>query len=214
MSEDRYLSPDSIAGGDEIHFKFELKKIEFNVMASTSQEEDILSHISEIKKRINNIRSINTPKIELQSVYILDTSIFMDMPKVLDKFNLVHDRVIVPRAMEQELDSLTHVEEKKNNATMARLSLRRKMSDYPHFISIKDNVDRSLLPVGFDPEKKDNDMLATAIEFEQKNNIDKVIVVSNDAEFISNIKDCVASKSINENIEGINLNELLIRLGD
>ena len=183
-------------------------------MASTSQEEDILSHISEIKKRINNIRSINTPKIELQSAYILDTSIFMDMPKVLDKFNLVHDRVIVPRAMEQELDSLTHVEEKKNNATMARLSLRRKMSDYPHFISIKDNVDRSLLPVGFDPEKKDNDMLATAIEFEQKNNIDKVIVVSNDAEFISNIKDCVASKSINENIEGINLNELLIRLGD
>ena len=81
-------------------------------MASTSQE-DILFHISEIKKRINNIRSINTPKIELQSVYILDTSIFMDMPKVLDKFNLVHDRVIVPRAMEQELDSLTHVEEKK-----------------------------------------------------------------------------------------------------
>ena len=208
------LEAEIIAGGDEIHFKFELKKIELDVMASTSQEEDILSHISEIKKRINNIRSINTPKIELQSVYILDTSIFMDMPKVLDKFNLVHDRVIVPRAMEQELDSLTHVEEKKNNATMARLSLRSKMSDYPHFISIKDNVDRSLLPVGFDPEKKDNDMLATAIEFEQKNNIDKVIVVSNDAEFISNIKDCVASKSINENIEGINLNELLIRLGD
>ena len=118
--------------------------------------------------------------------------------------------------MEQELDGLAHDADitKKERAIMARLQLRRKKEDFPHFVSIHDNVNRDLLPTGFDHNIKDNDMLATAIELESRNNIDKIIIVTNDFEFISNIKDCLQSKSISERIEGIDLNELQTRLGD
>ena len=47
-----------------------------------------------------------------------------------------------------------------------------------------------------------------------KQMVDKVTIVSNDAEFIHNINDCINSDLISERIEGIDLDELLIRLGD
>ena len=117
--------------------------------------------------------------------------------------------------MEQELDGLKHDtdETKRTKAHMALLQLRRKIEDYPHFVSIKENVDRALLPTGFNPNKRDNDMLATAIEL-ASSNTDKIIIVSNDNEFLSNISDCINSNTISDYIEGINLDELLIRLGD
>ena len=90
--------------------------------------------------------------------------------------------------------------------------ISRKRDDYPQFLSIKNDVDRSLLPTGFDPNLKDNDMLASAIELETNDNINKVVIVSNDREFISNIHSCVDSETISNSIEGINLEQLLLRL--
>lgn len=207
------LEAEIIAGQDEVISRDTLRQIRSDINASVS-DEDVLEHLSEVEQRIGNTIKLSGPKIELQTIYILDTSIFMDMPRILDKFNLMHDKVVVPRSMEQELDGLKKDPEKKGNASMALLLLRRKQSDYPQFLSIKDNVNKGLLPIGFDPDKKDNDMLATAIELEKSDKVDKVIIVANDAEFINNINDCINSGTISERIEGINLDELLIRLSD
>lgn len=207
------LEADIIAGQDEIISRDTLRQIKSDINASV-RDEEVIDHLSEVEQRIGNPIKLPGLKIELQTIYILDTSIFMDMPRILDKFNLMHDKVVVPRAMEQELDGLKKDPDKKGNASMALLLLRRKQSDYPHFLSIKENVDKGLLPIGFDPNKKDNDMLATAIELEKSDKIDKVVIVSNDAEFINNIDDCIHSGIISERIEGINLDELLIRLSD
>lgn len=207
------LEADIIAGQNEVISRDTLRQIQSDINASI-RDEDVLKHLSEVEQRIEGVTKIKGPKIELQTIYILDTSIFMDMPRILDKFNLAHDKVVVPRSMEQELDGLKKDPDKKLNASMALLLLRRKQSDYPQFLSIKDNVDKGLLPIGFDPDKKDNDMLATAIELEKSDKVDKVTIVANDAEFIHNINDCINSGTISERIEGINLDELLIRLSD
>lgn len=201
------------------HYVNILEQIESDAQQCILHDTNVLSRISDIKQRMvhhNHDAPIPTPNIQLQTVYIIDTNVFMDMPKVLDQFDLTHDKIVIPRAMEQELDGLAHDADitKKERARMARLQLRRKKEDFPHFVSIHDNVNRDLLPTGFDHNIKDNDMLATAIELESRNNIDKIIIVTNDFEFISNIKDCLQSKSISERIEGIDLNELQTRLGD
>lgn len=209
----RTLEEEIIAGQDKVISRDTLRQIRSDINASVS-DEDVLEHLSEVEQRIGNTIKLSGPKIELQTIFILDTSIFMDMPRILDKFNLMHDKVVVPRSMEQELDGLKKDPEKKGNASMALLLLRRKQSDYPQFLSIKDNVDKGLLPIGFDPDKKDNDMLATAIELEKSDKVDKVIIVANDTEFINNINDCINSGIISERIKGINLDELLIRLSD
>jgi len=94
------------------------------------------------------------------------------------------------------------------------LYLRRKREDYPQFVTIKNNVDRNLLPVGFDPAKKDNDMLATAIELEKDNNYGKIIVVTDDKVLLLNILECVKSNIISNRIEAIDLDELLVRLSE
>ena len=191
-----------------------LKQIEVDANASI-QDEDVLAHISEVRELLNKSR-VTGPKIELQTVYILDTSIFMNMPNILDKFDLLHDKIVVPRSMEQEIDGKAHDldPEKKEKAIKARLYLRRKREDYPQFVTIKNNVDRNLLPVGFDPAKKDNDMLATAIELEKDNNYGKIIVVTDDKVLLLNILECVKSNIISNRIEAIDLDELLVRLSE
>lgn len=208
------LEAEIIAGGDKQAFKVLLQQIELEANRCIIKDDDVLSHISEIKQRIVGVPKITGPKVSLQTVYILDTSIFMDLPRILERFSLSRDRVIVPRAMEQELDGLSHDEKKKANASLARLSLRRKKVDYPHFVSIKDNVNRELLPIGFDPNIKDNDMLATAIEVAEKETLERIVIVANDSEFVSNINDCVYEEIISPKIEAINLDELLIRLSE
>lgn len=211
------LEAEIIAGPNEVNsrdtFRQTLTQIQSDINASTC-DEDVKQLVLELERRIEAKTPIIGPNIRRQSIYILDTCIFMDEPRILDKFNLTHDKVVVPRAMEQELDGLKKDPDKKKNASMALLLLRRKAYDNPQFLSIKENVDRGLLPDGFDPNKKDNDMLATAIELEKSDNVDKVTIVSNDAEFIHNINDCINSVLISERIEGIDLDELLIRLGD
>ena len=208
------LDAELLTGGDKHSLIFELKEIEDITKSVIEQDEEVLSHIEEIKQRISSERKLTMPMIQQQRVYVLDTSVFMDIPDILVKFSLVHDRVFVPRAMEQELDGLSHDKEKGEKANKALKLLRRYKNDYPHFVSIKDNVDDKLLPPGFDSKKKDNDLLATAIELEKKVKCEKVIIVANDNEFISNVKDCVNVKIISDRIEGIDLNELLIRLSD
>lgn len=138
----------------------------------------------------------------------------MDYPQILDKFNLANDKVVIPRAMEQELDRLSHIPDKKENAVKALVSLNRKRRDNPQFLSINDNVKIELLPVGFDPNKLDNHIIATAIELDKSNNVKKVVIVTNDNELINNIEDCITNGTLNEQIEIINLDELLIRLSE
>ena len=205
------LEADIIAGQDQQNIKLQLKQIESEAKSVISQDKDVQFLIFEVKQRLAGDVKIAGPNVHLQTVYILDTSIFMDMPKILDRFDLSHDRIIVPRAMEQELDGLTHDEEKKSTAKIALLQLRRKKDDHPQ-ISIKDKVDRSLLPVGFDPQKKDNDMLATAIELQDNDTIAKIVIASNDKEFRCNVNDCVNNETLNYKIEAIDLDELLVRL--
>lgn len=191
-----------------------LKKLELSIKEFVAIDNDLLSRLIEVRNELDKKVILQETKIVSRTVYILDTSVFMYLPKVLDRFNLSRDRVIVPRAMEQELDGLSHNEEKKANANIARLSLRRKKIDYPHFVSIKDNVNRDLLPTGFDKELKDNDMLATAIEISSNNTYDRIVIVAVDDEFVSNVNDCVSGEVISSKIESINLDELLIRLSE
>lgn len=199
-------------GGDKSHAKHLLEQIELDERGCVVHDDDVLSHIYEVRKKIDGVGKITMPVELTPTTYILDTSVFMDMPKILDRFDLKHDKVIVPRAMEQELDGLKHNTDRniKANATMATLFLRRKMADNPN-LTIKDNVDKKLLPKGFDHKKNDNDMLAAAIEVETEDN-NNIVIVSNDIGFISNINDCKNSQIISDRIEGINLDELLIRL--
>ena len=207
------LEAEILAGQERVLSNAILNDIETNFNA-TPFNEDIFRLINDVKQRLNESKNVIELNIKKQTIYILDTSVFMDMPKILERFDLRHDRVIVPRAMEQELDGLSKDPLKKANADLAKQQIRRKKKDYPQFLSLKDDVDRSLLPNGFNPNLKDNDMLASAIELENNNNIEKVIIVANDNEFISNVQDCVDKEIISGRIEGINLNELLMRLGE
>ena len=208
------LETDVIGKQNDVILRDALRQIQSDINATnTVCDEDVIKLLSEVKQRIENPK-LPGPKIKHQTIYILDTSMLMDKPKILSQFNLINDKVVIPRAMEQELDGLTHDPNKKEKAVEALRLLRKKLSDNPQCYSIYQNVNRDLLPPGFDPTKNDNDMLATSIEMAKNDNVEKVVIVSNDKEFVANIKDCTNSGIISNRIEGINLDELLIRLGD
>ena len=189
-----------------------LKNIERDIKSS-SCDNDTLKLFDEVEAAIGKA-SHNGPHIETQCIYILDTCIFMDMPIIIKKFDIGRDKVVIPRMVEQELDGLTHDPNKEKNAREALLLIRWNQKWHPQFLKIKDNINKECLPRGFDPQKNDNDMLAAAIELETSDFIDRVFIVTNDTEFIDNINDCINSGAVSNRIEGINLNELLHRLGN
>ena len=124
---------------------------------------------------------------------------------------------VLARGFDEKLVQLVinfDIPDKKENAVKALVSLNRKRRDNPQFLSINDNVKIKLLPVGFDPNKLDNHIIATAIELDKSNNVKKVVIVTNDNELINNIEDCITNGTLNEQIEIINLDELLIRLSE
>ena len=197
---------------NQITIREKIEQIKTDINTSSVSESSVSKRISEVEQRLEPFKI--EVKIKNQTNYILDTNIFMDYPQILDKFNLANDKVVIPRAMEQELDRLSHIPDKKENAVKALVSLNRKRRDNPQFLSINDNVKIKLLPVGFDPNKLDNHIIATAIELDKSNNVKKVVIVTNDNELINNIEDCITNGTLNEQIEIINLDELLIRLSE
>lgn len=197
---------------NQINIREKIEQIKTDINTSSVSECSVEKRISEVEKRLEPFKIELT--IKDQTNYILDTNIFMDYPQILDKFNLANDKVVIPRAMEQELDRLSHIPDKKENAVKALVSLNRKRRDNPQFLLINDNVKIELLPVGFDPDKLDNHIIATAIELDKLDNVKKVVIVTNDNELINNIEDCITNGTLNEQVEIINLDELLIRLSE
>ena len=150
---------------NQINIREKIEQIKTDINTSSVSESSVSKRISEVEQRLEPFKI--EVKIKNQTNYILDTNIFMDYPQILDKFNLANDKVVIPRAMEQELDRLSHIPDKKENAVKALVSLNRKRRDNPQFLSINDNVKIGLLPVGFDPNKLDNHIIATAIELDK-----------------------------------------------
>lgn len=205
------LEAEIVAGQERVILQDMLKQIQSDIKdTETICDEDVLKHFSEVEQRLSNV--ISGPKIKSRTNYILDTNIFMDNPEVLSKFDLVKDKVIVPRSMEQELDRLAHDSDKADAANKALKLLRKKQGDNPQFLSIKDDVKRALLPEGFDHNKHDNDIIATAIELDKSDSVDKIVVVTNDKELYANIKDLSDKEKISERVDVINLDDLLIKL--
>lgn len=207
------LEAEIVAGQERVILQDMLKQIQSDIKdTETICDEDVLKHFSEVEQRLSNV--ISGPKIKSRTNYILDTNIFMDNPEVLSKFDLVKDKVIVPRSMEQELDRLAHDSDKADAANKALKLLRKKQGDNPQFLSIKDDVKRALLPEGFDHNKHDNDIIATAIELDKSDSVDKIVVVTNDKELYANIKDISDKELISERVDVINLDDLLIKLDE
>lgn len=167
--------------------------------------QSVIQYINNLNFKINNYRS---SQIARTSLYIIDTSVFMNEPLILNKFSLKSDQVVIPRAIEQELDCKAHM---NRNAHKAQLQLKRKKDSQPQLITIKDNVNTNLLPAGYNRENTDNQMLATAIEYSNLEKYDEIVIVSDDTYFISNVMDSVNQNSISEKIKAINLEELLNR---
>lgn len=207
------LEAEIVEGQERVILQDMLKQIQSDIKdTETICDEDVFKHFSEVEQRLSP--AISGPRIKSQTNYILDTNIFMDNPEVLNKFDLANDKVIVPRSMEQELDRLAHDPDKADAANKALKLLRKKQRDYPQFLSIKDDVKREHLPNGFDHNKHDNDIIATAIELDKSDSVDKIVVVTNDKELYANIKDISDKKIISERVDVINLDELLIKLDE
>lgn len=188
-----------------------LQKIERDIKNSQIGEE----LLSKFRSTRDLLHSALRPPISIQSqnIYILDTSVLMNHPKIWCIFDLSNDKVVVPRAMQQELDGLAHDEnpDRKESANTALKQMNYFIKCHPQF-SIQDDINIDLLPIGFDPSKKDNHMLALAIEFDNRSLVkyNKIIIVSDDAVFVNDVNDYFEEKE--SRIQAINSDELLLRL--
>ena len=187
-----------------------LQKIERDIKNSQTDEE-LLSKFKEIRNLLHS--AIKPPiNIQPQNIYILDTSVLMNHPKIWRFFDLSNDKVVVPRAMQQELDGLAHDKnlDRKESAVTALKQMMYFTNNHPQFY-IQDDINTDLLPIGFDPNKKDNHMLASAIEFDNRSLVkyNRIIIVSDDVGFVSSVNDYFENKE--SRIQAINSDELLLK---
>ena len=177
------------------------------VYGALSKEKD--KDIQECLNKLGRRLVVPTPK-KKQKVYILDTNVFIDQPKILKEvFDSSQNKVRIPRAVEQELDGLTHRDETSENARTALVSLRQYAVERPQFFRIEDDLKLDLLPIGFDRDKKDNHLLALAIELAGKQEHNRIVIVSQDINFKSNVEDLVQKTLISDKIITQDLKSLM-----
>lgn len=165
-----------------------------------------------INPMLDQIDRLNRRPTGIQPrLFIMDTSVFLEMSDVLDRMDLVHDKVIVPNQMYEELDSKTDQHqylELSRKAREAQLSIQRKIKHSPHFIKLVMETPLDVLPSSFDPSKNDNVMLALALDNADNERYDGVYIVSQDTRFTFAVKEYLNHAGI-ENIKVINLTGLL-----
>lgn len=136
-----------------------------------------------------NDKSINN----FSKVYAVDTNVLMNDPKIFDYIDS-KTLLVIPLTVIEELDKLKEKAD-EDKKFKAREAIRNIEANNDKANIRKEDYDNSILPEGFDKNKNDNKILATAMKFLAKD----VILITDD----NNLK----VKSDSQNIKYISLED-------
>lgn len=125
---------------------------------------DTLQNIESIKPVVYqfNDKSVNN----FNKIYVIDTNILMEEPKIFDYLNN-NSLMVIPNIVVEELDKLKSDkkdENKKQRAFQARESIRNILNNNKPNIRQEDS-DGKILPDDFEKDKPDNLILSVALKF-------------------------------------------------
>lgn len=102
------------------------------------------------------------------NIYIIDTNVFVNCPNIIDKIGYKY-KVIIPAKVLEELDKL----KLKNNIDKNALNTAAKNINiaFTKQFSKMEEADISLLPVGFDKNNPDCQILSVALKYKGENPI-------------------------------------------
>ena len=146
--------------------------------------EDLIPQINELKKKLTDSLT-RDPQIIKQYGFVLDTSVYMEDPYILQRIDRVKFAIILPQPVKDELDDIDHRndEVKRQKAHVALNIINNLLRDQLPFLIWEKEADLSLLPNGFDYGKKDNHIMCAALKYEQNQRFKAVGIVIKDGNF-------------------------------
>lgn len=145
----------------------------------------ILTYSPQLEADINKIR-LPGLNVKMRNAFIVDTSAFISNPLILNDFHLINDVVYIPNFVLEELDGLAHDESPRGkNAKDAIININRTFKTRSHFLKRglvnRDDMEH-YLPLGYDINKNDNQLLALAMKLKEMDGINSVTIIVDDRE--------------------------------
>lgn len=103
-----------------------------------------------------------------ENIYIIDTNVFVNCPNIIERIGHKY-KVIIPAKVLEELDKL----KLKNNIDKNALNTAARNINlaFTKQFSKMEDADISLLPVGFDKNNPDCQILSVALKYKEENPI-------------------------------------------